>query len=88
MSLLGVRRHAPLPAEGYLPGFDGATGWLNSPPLTVEDLRGKSCALSTQTRFRGPLVAQTSIERLAQPRGGETPMSPPSVSVAVKFTAS
>src|SRR5438093_11765103 len=41
MSLFGVRRHAPLPAEGYLPGFDGATGWLNSPPLTVEDLRGK-----------------------------------------------
>jgi thiol-disulfide isomerase/thioredoxin len=41
MSLLGVRRHAPLPGEGYLPGFDGATGWLNSPPLTVQDLRGK-----------------------------------------------
>ena len=30
-----------MPAEGYLPGFDGATGWLNSPPLTVEGLRGK-----------------------------------------------
>jgi thiol-disulfide isomerase/thioredoxin len=30
-----------LPAEGYMPGFDGATGWLNSPPLTAEDLRGK-----------------------------------------------
>jgi thiol-disulfide isomerase/thioredoxin len=30
-----------LPAEGYLPGFDGATGWLNSPPLIAEDLRGK-----------------------------------------------
>ena len=41
MSLFGIRRHAPLPAEGYLPGFDGATGWLNSPPLTVEGLRGK-----------------------------------------------
>jgi thiol-disulfide isomerase/thioredoxin len=41
MSLLGVRRHAPLPAEGHLPGFDGATGWLNSPPLTAEGLRGK-----------------------------------------------
>jgi thiol-disulfide isomerase/thioredoxin len=27
--------------EGHLPGFDGATGWLNSPPLTVADLRGK-----------------------------------------------
>jgi thiol-disulfide isomerase/thioredoxin len=41
VSLVGVRRHAPLPAEGHLPGFDGATGWLNSPPLTAEDLRGK-----------------------------------------------
>jgi thiol-disulfide isomerase/thioredoxin len=30
-----------LPAEAYLPGFDGATGWLNSPPLKAEDLRGK-----------------------------------------------
>jgi thiol-disulfide isomerase/thioredoxin len=27
--------------NGRLPGFDGVTGWLNSPPLTVEDLRGK-----------------------------------------------
>ena len=41
MSLLGIRRHAPLPAEGHLPGFDGATGWLNTPPLTVQELRGK-----------------------------------------------
>ena len=30
-----------LPVEGHLPGFDGATGWLNSEPLTAEDLRGK-----------------------------------------------
>ena len=29
------------PVEGHLPGFDGATGWLNSPPLTDSDLRGK-----------------------------------------------
>jgi len=41
MSLLGLRRHFPLPAEGHLPGFEGATGWLNSPPLTAEGLRGK-----------------------------------------------
>jgi len=34
-------RAAPLPDEGRLPGFDGATGWLNSEPLTTEDLRGK-----------------------------------------------
>jgi thiol-disulfide isomerase/thioredoxin len=30
-----------LRVEGHLPGFDGATSWLNSPPLTVDDLRGK-----------------------------------------------
>jgi thiol-disulfide isomerase/thioredoxin len=28
-------------SEGHLPGFGGATGWLNSPPLTTEDLREK-----------------------------------------------
>jgi Thioredoxin like C-terminal domain len=27
--------------EGRLPGFDGATGWLNSPPLAADDLVGK-----------------------------------------------
>jgi thiol-disulfide isomerase/thioredoxin len=30
-----------LPVEGQLPAFEGATGWLNSPPLTDRDLRGK-----------------------------------------------
>jgi thiol-disulfide isomerase/thioredoxin len=30
-----------LPVEGELPSFDGATGWLNSPPLENRDLRGK-----------------------------------------------
>jgi thiol-disulfide isomerase/thioredoxin len=32
---------AQLPVEGRLPGFDGATGWLNSPPLTATELRGR-----------------------------------------------
>jgi thiol-disulfide isomerase/thioredoxin len=32
---------AELPVEGHLPGFEGATGWLNSPPLTAAELRGK-----------------------------------------------
>ena len=32
---------APLPVEGSLPSFDGATGWLNSPPLTAAGLHGK-----------------------------------------------
>ena len=30
-----------LPVEGHLPSFDGATGWLNSEPLSAESLRGK-----------------------------------------------
>jgi thiol-disulfide isomerase/thioredoxin len=30
-----------LPVEGKLPSLDGANGWLNSPPLTRESLRGK-----------------------------------------------
>jgi thiol-disulfide isomerase/thioredoxin len=30
-----------LPVEGRLPSFEGATGWLNSPPLRPEELRGK-----------------------------------------------
>jgi thiol-disulfide isomerase/thioredoxin len=44
VSWFGLSRHAgpaPLSAEGHLPGFDGATGWLNSPPLTAADVRGK-----------------------------------------------
>ena len=30
-----------LPMEGELPSLEGATGWLNSPPLSGADLRGK-----------------------------------------------
>jgi thiol-disulfide isomerase/thioredoxin len=36
--LLGA---AELPNEGRLGSFDGATGWLNSEPLSPEDLRGR-----------------------------------------------
>ncbi len=32
---------AQLPHEGELPSFDGATGWLNSEPLTPVSLHGK-----------------------------------------------
>jgi thiol-disulfide isomerase/thioredoxin len=28
-------------AEGRMPSLDGATGWLNSPPLTADGLRGR-----------------------------------------------
>jgi thiol-disulfide isomerase/thioredoxin len=42
--LFGIRSEsetAALPSEGRLPEFDGATGWLNSSPLSPGDLRGK-----------------------------------------------
>ena len=32
---------AELPVEGEMPSLAGATGWLNSEPLTTESLRGK-----------------------------------------------
>jgi thiol-disulfide isomerase/thioredoxin len=35
------RRAVDLPSEGRLPPFSGATGWLNSPPLTTDDLSGR-----------------------------------------------
>ena len=44
MSLFDKQRKAGtagLPVEGHLPGFQGATAWLNSTPLTEADLRGK-----------------------------------------------
>jgi len=40
MSIFGVRRHPELP-EGDLPSFEGATGWVNSEPLTFSELRGQ-----------------------------------------------
>ncbi len=33
--------HTDLPVEGRAPSLDGAVEWLNSPPLTMEQLRGK-----------------------------------------------
>jgi thiol-disulfide isomerase/thioredoxin len=44
VSFFGARRHpgvTPLPVEGRLPGFGSAAGWLNSEPLTADDLNGK-----------------------------------------------
>src|SRR4051812_8113415 len=43
MSLLAALLTAALalPVEGELPSLGGATGWLNSQPLTAADLRGK-----------------------------------------------
>jgi thiol-disulfide isomerase/thioredoxin len=36
-----TRDMVDLPIEGDIPSLDGATGWLNSPPLTPTDLHGK-----------------------------------------------
>jgi len=36
-----LRTAGALPVEGHLAGFDGASGWLNSPPLGAADLQGK-----------------------------------------------
>jgi hypothetical protein len=43
MSLFSKARDAvtALPVESRLPGFERAAGWLNSEPLTADDLRGK-----------------------------------------------
>ena len=40
---------AALPSEGPLPPFEGATGWLNSEPLTPEGLRGRVVAVQFWT---------------------------------------
>src|SRR5918997_1203140 len=39
--LLLAAIHPRLPIESAMPSLGGATGWLNSQPLTVADLRGK-----------------------------------------------
>jgi Thioredoxin like C-terminal domain len=40
-----VTATAALPVEGELPDLDGATAWLNSPPLTPAGLRGNVVAV-------------------------------------------
>ena len=40
---------AQLPVEGELPSFGGATGWLNSQPLTAAGLRGKVALINIWT---------------------------------------
>src|SRR3954470_24859300 len=37
MSIAGL----PLHTEGRMPALDGATGWLNTEPLTTDELRGR-----------------------------------------------
>ena len=52
MSLFSNLRHpgsAPLPVEGQLAGFHGATGWVNSEPLTPDGLRDNVVAVQFWT---------------------------------------
>jgi thiol-disulfide isomerase/thioredoxin len=52
MSFFGVHREAGtdfLPSEGGLPPFEGAAGWLNSEPLSPEELRGDVVAVQFWT---------------------------------------
>jgi Thioredoxin like C-terminal domain/AhpC/TSA family len=43
------RHRNELPVEGEMAGFDGATAWLNSGPLTPADLRGRVVLVSFGT---------------------------------------
>ena len=40
-AVIPARIFRPIAVEGELPSLDGATAWLNSPPLTPAGLRGK-----------------------------------------------
>jgi hypothetical protein len=44
-----LRHRNEFPVEGRLPGFDGATTWLNAAPLTPADLRGRVVLVSFGT---------------------------------------
>ena len=50
----------PLPVEGHLPGFDGATGWLNSRRSPGRTCTGRSCSSTS-----GPTPASTGCARSA-----------------------
>jgi cytochrome c biogenesis protein CcdA/thiol-disulfide isomerase/thioredoxin len=41
MMMRAGKQPAGLPVEGDIPSLSGATAWLNSPPLSAQDLRGK-----------------------------------------------
>jgi Thioredoxin like C-terminal domain/AhpC/TSA family len=44
-----LRHRNEFPPEGELPAFDGATAWLNAPPLTAAGLRGRVVLVSFGT---------------------------------------
>src|SRR4029453_19028427 len=69
VSFFGARRHpgvTPLPVEGRMPGFGSAAGWLNSEPLTADDLNGKVVLADFWT-----YTCINWLRTLAWGRGGE-----------------
>jgi thiol-disulfide isomerase/thioredoxin len=64
---------APLPDEGAFPGLAGATGWVNSAPLSAEQLRGKVVVIDFWTfACSNCLAALPHVEALEakfRPRG-------------------
>lgn len=54
VSVAGV---GALPAIGRFPSFDGATGWINSPALRRDDLKGKVVLVNFWTYACGDCVS-------------------------------
>ena len=52
-----------LPVEGNLPELTGATRWLNSPPLTREQLRGMVVLVDFWTYFLHQLPARITVRQ-------------------------
>ena len=52
---------ARLPVEGEPPSVSGATGWLNSPPLTAADLRGKVVLVELLDLYLHQLAPPASV---------------------------
>ena len=71
--LVGSATHpaAELPVEGHLPGFDGATGWVNSEPLSRP-----TCAAAWCWSISGPTPASTGCGRLPMCVPGPTSTRP------------
>src|SRR3984893_13885908 len=44
-----LRHRNEFPVEGVLPGFDGATAWRNTAPLTAAEIRGRVVLVSFGT---------------------------------------
>ena len=73
-----------LPVDGSMPSLDGATGWLNSPPLTAAGLRGQRRADRFLDLHLHQLAAHASLRprlgrKYAGPRAGRDRRAHPGV---------